>query len=51
MAQLHSFYISNAQQELNYVGKDLSNDAFDQIMKDYIKSFTLDSDMFEINIE
>lgn len=51
MARLHSFYISNAQQELNYVGKDLPDDAFDQIMKEYVKSITLDSDMFEINEE
>ncbi|UZO23710.1 uncharacterized protein OCT59_016041 [Rhizophagus irregularis] len=49
MAQLHSFYISNAQQELNYAGKNLSEDAFNQIMQDYAKSLTLDSDMFEIN--
>lgn len=49
MARLHSFYISNAQQELNYAGKNLSEDAFNQIMQDYTKSLTLDSDMFEIN--
>ncbi|PKB93883.1 hypothetical protein RhiirA5_440082, partial [Rhizophagus irregularis] len=49
MARLHSFYISNAQQELNYAGKNLSEDAFNQIMQDYAKSLTLDSDMFEIN--
>ena len=51
MARLHSFYMSNAKQELNYVGKDLSNDAINQIMQDYIKSLTPDSDMFEINAE
>ncbi|PKK59315.1 hypothetical protein RhiirC2_794994 [Rhizophagus irregularis] len=49
MARLHSFYISNAQQELNYAGKNLSEDAFNQIMQDYAKSLTLYSDMFEIN--
>lgn len=51
MAQLHSFYISNAQQELNYTGKNLSDDAFNQIMQDYTKSLTLDSDMFEMNVD
>jgi hypothetical protein len=50
MAQLHSFYISNAKQELNYTGKNLSDDAFNQIMQDYVKSITFDSDMFEIDV-
>jgi hypothetical protein len=50
MAQLHSFYISNAKQELNYAGKNLSDDAFNQIMQDYVKSITFDSDMFEIDV-
>ncbi len=51
MARLHSFYISNAKQELNYAGKNLSDDIFNQIMQDYIKSLILDSDMFETNVE
>ena len=51
MARLHLFYILNAQQKLNYIGKDLPDDTFDQIMKEYVKSITLDSDMFEINEE
>src|SRR3954447_17469755 len=46
MARLHSFYTSNAQQELNYVGKDLSNEAFNQVMQDYANSLVSDSDMF-----
>ena|SRR3989337_2361115 len=46
MARLHSFYISNAQQELNYVGKNLSDEAFNEVMQSYINSFTSDSDMF-----
>jgi hypothetical protein len=48
MARLHSFYISNAQQELNYAGKDLSDDAFNQVMQSCV-SFISDSDMFNDN--
>uniref|UniRef100_U9UVY1 Uncharacterized protein n=1 Tax=Rhizophagus irregularis (strain DAOM 181602 / DAOM 197198 / MUCL 43194) TaxID=747089 RepID=U9UVY1_RHIID len=44
------FIYQIAQQELNYAGKNLSEDAFNQIMQDYAKSLTLDSDMFEINL-
>ncbi|CAB4476985.1 unnamed protein product [Rhizophagus irregularis] len=51
MARLHSFYISNAQQELNYVGKNLSDDAFSKIMQSYTNSLTSDSDMFINEIE
>ena len=51
MAWLHSFYISNAKQELNYISKDLSNNPINQIMQDYIKSFIPDSGIFEINAE
>jgi hypothetical protein len=51
MARLHSFYISNAQQELNYVGKNLSDDAFSEIMQSYTNSLTSDSDMFINEIE
>src|SRR5437764_9572010 len=50
MARLHSFYISNAQQELNYAGKDLSDDAFNQVMQSCV-SFISDSDMFDNKIE
>ena len=50
MARLHSFYISNAQQELNYTGKDLSDDAFNQVMQSCV-SFISDSDMFDDEIE
>ncbi len=50
MARLHSFYISNAQQELNYAGKDLSDDAFNQVMQSCV-SFISDSDMFDDEIE
>ncbi|PKK67207.1 hypothetical protein RhiirC2_867912 [Rhizophagus irregularis] len=51
MARLHSFYILNAQQELNYVGKNLSDDAFSEIMQGYTNSLTSDSDMFINEIE
>jgi hypothetical protein len=50
MARLHSFYISNAQQELNYAGKDLSDDAFNQVMQSCI-SLMSESDMFNDEIE
>lgn len=46
MAKLHSFYISNAQQELNYAGKDLSDDAFNQVIQSCVSSFISDTDMF-----
>lgn len=46
MARLHSFYTSNARQELNFVGQNLSDEDFDQIMKDYNSSLIFDMDMF-----
>ncbi|CAB4378081.1 unnamed protein product [Rhizophagus irregularis] len=37
--------------ELNYVGKNLSDDAFSEIMQGYTNSLTSDSDMFINEIE
>jgi hypothetical protein len=51
MARLHSFYTSNARQELNYVGQNLSDEDFDQTMKDYTNSLIFDMDMFTEEIE
>ncbi len=47
MAQLHSFYISNARQELNYASKNLSEENFNQIMQDYTNALIFDDNMFE----
>ena len=47
MAQLHSFYVSNARQEFNYIGKDLSDEAFDRMMQNYTNTLTSDLDMFD----
>ena len=49
MARLHSYYISNAHKELNYAGKNLSEENFNQIMKDYTNSLIFDENMFEEN--
>ena len=49
MARLHSFYISNARQELNYAGKDLSEEDFNKVMQDYTNSLIFDEDMFDEN--
>lgn len=51
MARLHSFYTSNARQELNYVGQNLSDEDFDQIMNDYTNSLIFDVDMFTEEVE
>ena len=51
MAQLHSFYISNARQELNYAGKDLSEEDFYKVMQDYTNSLIFDENMFDENNE
>jgi hypothetical protein len=51
MARLHSFYTSNARQELNYVGQNLSDEDFDQTMKDYTDSLIFDMDMFTEEVE
>ena len=51
MARLHSFYMSNARQELNYVGQNLSDENFDQIMQDYTNSLIFDTDMFTEELE
>ena len=51
MARLHSFYTSNARQEFNYVGQNLPDEDFDQIMKDYTNSLIFDMDMFTEEVE
>ena len=51
MARLHSYYISNAHKELNYAGKNLSEEDFNQIMKDYTNSFIFDENMFDENVD
>lgn len=51
MARLHSFYTSNAHQELNYVGQNLSEEDFEQVMKDYTNSLIFDADMFTEEVE
>jgi len=51
MARLHSFYISNAQHELNFASKNLTDDVFNQIMQSCVNSLISDSDMFDEEIE
>src|SRR5215204_6443515 len=51
MARLHSFYISNAQHELNFASKNLTDDVFNQIMQSCVNSLISDSDMFDEKIE
>ena len=51
MTRLHSFYTSNACQKLNYIGQNLSDEDFDQTMKDYTNFFISDTDMFTEEVE
>ena len=51
MARLHSFYTSNTRQELNYIGQNLPDKDFDQIMKDYTNSLIFDIDMFTEEVD
>ena len=51
MAKLHSYYITNAQNELNYIGRDITDEGFEQFMQDYAASIDSEEDMFSLNDE
>ena len=51
MAWLHSFYISNAQHELNFADKNLFDDGLNQVIQSCVNSLISDSDMFDEEIE
>ncbi|KAF0545103.1 zinc finger bed domain-containing protein 1-like [Gigaspora margarita] len=42
MAKLHAYYVTNARHELNYVGQNLLESDFLQMMQNYTHSLTSD---------
>ncbi|CAG8825645.1 25598_t:CDS:2, partial [Racocetra persica] len=46
IAKLHTYYLTNAQNELNYVANNLSELEFEQIMENYSNLVEYDDDMF-----
>ncbi|CAG8454603.1 1807_t:CDS:2 [Dentiscutata heterogama] len=51
MAKLHAYYVTNARHELNYVGQDLSESDFLNMMHNYTNSLTSGAAMFEEDIQ
>ncbi|KAF0383081.1 zinc finger bed domain-containing protein 1-like [Gigaspora margarita] len=51
MAKLHAYYVINACYELNYIGQNLSESDFLQMMQNYTYSLTLSTAMFEEDIQ
>ncbi|CAG8629648.1 12159_t:CDS:1 [Cetraspora pellucida] len=51
MAKLHVYYITNAQHKLNYIGQNLSESDFLNMMHNYTNSLTSDTAMFEEDIQ
>ncbi|KAF0454565.1 zinc finger bed domain-containing protein 1-like [Gigaspora margarita] len=51
MAKLHAYYVTNACYELNYVGQNLSESDFLQMMQNYTHLLTLGAAMFEEDIQ
>ncbi|CAG8800689.1 37633_t:CDS:1, partial [Gigaspora margarita] len=50
-AKLHAYYVTNACYELNYIGQNLSESDFLQIMQNYTHSLTSGAAMFEEDIQ
>ncbi|CAG8831314.1 35336_t:CDS:1, partial [Racocetra persica] len=46
IAKLHTYYMTNAQNELNYIANSVSELEFEQIMENYSNSIEYDDDMF-----
>jgi hypothetical protein len=46
MAKLHAFYVTNAREEMNFIGHDISDDEFQEFMNDYTNSIDFDEEMF-----
>ncbi|RIB01632.1 hypothetical protein C2G38_2230215 [Gigaspora rosea] len=51
MAKLHAYYVTNARHELNYIGQDLSESDFLNMMHNYTNSLTSGAAMFEEDIQ
>ena len=51
MAKLHSYYVTNAQNELNYIGQDITDENFEQFMQEYAASIDSEEDMFDLDDE
>ncbi|KAF0332888.1 zinc finger bed domain-containing protein 1-like [Gigaspora margarita] len=51
MAKLHAYYVTNAHHELNYVGQNLSESDFLQMIQNYSHSLTSGAAMFEEDIQ
>ncbi|CAJ0767106.1 2199_t:CDS:2, partial [Entrophospora sp. SA101] len=47
MAQIHSFYITNAKTELNYPNSDLTDDELDTTIQEITAAMAEDDDLFE----
>ncbi|CAJ0650493.1 14249_t:CDS:2, partial [Entrophospora sp. SA101] len=47
MAQIHSFYITNAKTELNYPNSDLTDDELDTTIQEITAAMAEDDDSFE----
>ncbi|CAG8529969.1 846_t:CDS:2, partial [Scutellospora calospora] len=50
MAKLHTYYVTNAHHELNYVGQNISENDFLKLMQDYSYSLSSDTALFEEDI-
>lgn len=51
IAKLHTYYITNAQNEFNYFNHTIPESEFEQIMENYANMVEFDDDMFDDNIE
>ncbi|CAG8846315.1 40695_t:CDS:2, partial [Gigaspora margarita] len=51
IAKLHTYYITNAQNELNYINQTIPETEFEQIMESYANTVEFDDDMFNDSIE
>ncbi|CAG8690464.1 2391_t:CDS:1, partial [Cetraspora pellucida] len=51
ITKLHTYYITNAQNELNYITHKISESEFEQVIENYASIVEFDDDMFNENIE
>ncbi|RIB02219.1 hypothetical protein C2G38_2228425 [Gigaspora rosea] len=51
IAKLHTYYMTNTQNELNYFTHNILESEFEQIIENYLNSIEYNDDMFNNNIE
>ncbi|CAG8833522.1 29828_t:CDS:1, partial [Gigaspora margarita] len=51
ITKLHTYYITNTQNELNYIVNNISEAEFEEIIENYSNSIEYNDDMFNENIE